>query len=144
MPERYRKRAGKEVTYYPTAAEVTANGAGPWRAFVTKVNPTGTVDLLCDLPSDSTVGAAVADPLLASADPAAALAAFTDPPNAAEMALLRTLVNELRTAWIEVKADVNALAQLVNQLRTGGTNRRKLAVTEGQGPGQCWFISDGD
>lgn len=31
---------------------------------------------------------------------AAALAAFTDPPAAAEMALLRTLVNELRTVQV--------------------------------------------
>lgn len=31
---------------------------------------------------------------------APALAAFTDPPSAAEMALLRTLVNELRAAQI--------------------------------------------
>lgn len=31
---------------------------------------------------------------------APALAAFTDPPSAAEMALLRTLVNEMRTALI--------------------------------------------
>lgn len=34
----------------------------------------------------------------------AALAAFTDPPSAAEMALLRTLVNELRAAAIEERA----------------------------------------
>jgi hypothetical protein len=43
----------------------------------------------------------VADDLAAlkgSAPVAAALAAFTDPPSAAEMALLRTLVNELRSA----------------------------------------------
>lgn len=31
---------------------------------------------------------------------AAALAAFTDPPSAAEMALLRTLVNQLRAAAV--------------------------------------------
>jgi acetylglutamate kinase len=31
---------------------------------------------------------------------APALAAFTDPPNAAEMALLRTLVNEIRASLI--------------------------------------------
>lgn len=33
---------------------------------------------------------------------AAALPAFTDPPTAAEMAALRTLVNQLRTAVIEL------------------------------------------
>lgn len=56
---------------------------------------------------------------ITSADPpavaAAALAAFTDPPSAAEMTATRTLVNELRatlvalrTLAIELKADVNA------------------------------------
>jgi len=56
---------------------------------------------------------------ITSADPpaisAAALGAFTDPPSAAEMALLRTLVNELRTTVIairtldiEIKTDLNA------------------------------------
>lgn len=46
---------------------------------------------------------------------AVALAAFTDPPTAGEMALLRTLVNEIRTTEIanrvlalELKTDVNA------------------------------------
>jgi hypothetical protein len=33
---------------------------------------------------------------------AAALAAFTDPPTAGEMAAVRTLVNQLRTAVIEI------------------------------------------
>ena len=56
---------------------------------------------------------------ITSADPTAvsdgAIGAFTDPPSAAEMALLRTLVNELRTTVIairtldiEIKTDLNA------------------------------------
>jgi hypothetical protein len=44
-----------------------------------------------------------AAPVGGSAVSAPALNAFTDPPSAAEMALLRTLVNQLRTAVIEAR-----------------------------------------
>ena len=46
-----------------------------------------------------------ADPAaITAADPSAALGAFSDPPNAGEMAALRTLINELRTLDIDFKA----------------------------------------
>lgn len=42
---------------------------------------------------------------------AAALAAFTDPPSAAEMALLRTLVNQIRTYLLARTAGGTLLTQ---------------------------------
>jgi len=59
-------------------------------------------------PSLATVLRGIADDLTnRSAVAAPALLAFTDPPSAAEMALLRTLVNEIRsklnTALVTVK-----------------------------------------
>jgi hypothetical protein len=55
------------------------------------------------VPSLATVLRDIADDLAGvqgSTVVAAALGAFTDPPSAAEMALLRTLVNELRSAQV--------------------------------------------
>ena len=67
---------------------------------------------------------------ITSADPAAitdaALGAFTDPPSAAEMAALRSLVNQIRTTEIatrtlviEIKGDVNSgTAGVIAALKT--------------------------
>lgn len=40
-----RKRVGREVLYRPTAAEVTANGEGPYWGRIVGVNADGSVDL---------------------------------------------------------------------------------------------------
>jgi transposase len=101
-------------------------------AVITRVNTDGTADLLVDVPGVTpTSAAALASPLIA----APATAAFTDPPNAAEMALLRTLVNELRT-------DVNVMATLVNELRAESSGRRS-SVVRGGAVGQFDLISTG-
>lgn len=132
MTDRSRVRVGRGVFYNPTAAEIAAYGVGPWAATIVKVN-TGSVDLQVWLPvlaegaeapldeplieaadpaeiaaaaPTAVAAAALASPLIAAAD----IAAFTDPPSAAEMALLRTFVNE-------VKTDLNVAATLINQIR---------------------------
>jgi len=51
-------------------------------------------------------GAAAGDALTATVG--AALPAFTDPPSAAEMGVLRTRVNEIRTAVLELQANYTA------------------------------------
>lgn len=121
MPDRQRVRKGRAVLYHPTAAEVTANGAGPWNALITDVNSDGSVDLLCDVPGDTTVAAALAAPLITTAD---ADATFGQPE--------ADLVNEL-------KADVNIMTTLVNQLRTIVLNQRKTSVLSGTTAGRYSF-----
>lgn len=59
--------------------------------------------------------AAVAD--LGAVTVGGAIAAFTDPPSAAEMALLRTFVNALKTDAAADRAKIN---DLLAKLRTGG------------------------
>lgn len=59
--------------------------------------------------------AAVAD--LGAVTVGTALGAFTDPPSAAEMALLRTFVNALK---VDVTADRAKINALLAALRTGG------------------------
>lgn len=126
MADRSRIRRGREILYTPTAAEATALGAGPWPGLITHVNVDGSCDLVVDVPGGDAVGAALASTLIA----APAAAAFTDPPSAAEMALLRTLVNELRT-------DVNTMATLVNTLRSAALGSgRKDSIAQGGGVGQ--------
>lgn len=51
----------------------------------------------------------IQQPSLAAAAPGAALPAFTDPPSAAEMAVLRTRVNELVTLTTEMRTDMIAM-----------------------------------
>lgn len=123
MTDRSRIRRGREVSYNPTAAEVTALGAGPWPALITKVNADGTCDLAVDPPNASSVGAALADPLIASPAAAAQTGAYVQ----ADVQSIATLANELRT-------DVIALAQRVNQLVTAAG--RKASVRQGGQPGQ--------
>lgn len=57
-------------------------------------------DDLGDIAGDATVSGAVG----------AALGAFTDPPSAAEMATLRTRVNEMRVLLLELQTMQNARA----------------------------------
>ena len=76
MVDRSRLRVGNQVSYYPTAAEVLANGAGPWAATITEVHADGTVDLNVEVPDPTTVGAALASPLTTTAD--AAVTAVAD------------------------------------------------------------------
>jgi hypothetical protein len=67
------------------------------------VDPDGNVDLLVHIPGDGL------------ADLPAELAAFTSPPTAPEMALLRTLVNDMRGYLL------NTRKTAVAQGSTGGT-----------------------
>ena len=98
MVDRARLRVGRPVSYTPTAAEAAASGEGPWPAVISDVNADGSADLLVVVPGDSlgTVAAALASPLITSAD-------------ASDLPSAQTLANEL-------KADVNIMATLVNQL----------------------------
>jgi len=134
MTSRARIRTGRSVSYNPTAAEVTANGEGPWPALITDVDADGAVDLLVHVPGDAlgTLAAALADPLHTET----AIAAFTDPPTAGEMALLRTFVNSLQ-------ADLNLMGTLVNQARGLLSNTRKTAVQHGSGAGRYTFAGEG-
>ena len=46
MTDRSRTRVGREVRYFPTAAEETAGGgAGPFPAKIAKINADGTANL---------------------------------------------------------------------------------------------------
>ncbi len=112
MTDRSRLRRGREVFYWPTDAEETANGAGPWPGLIVTVNADGSCDLVVDPPTETDVAAVSAG----------ALAAFTDPPTAVEMGNLRTLVNELRTTVIAA--------------RTRANDRLKAGVTQGGNGGQ--------
>lgn len=51
MTTRARTRVGRDVQYYPTPAEVTAFGDGPFAGRITKVHPDGTADLHVDTPT---------------------------------------------------------------------------------------------
>ena len=110
---RARVRVGRSVTYNPTATEVTANGAGPWLAIIADVLATGACDLIVYAPDPSALGAALASPLITTAD---ADATYGQPE--------ADLINEL-------KADVNTLVARVNQLITGSGALRKSAVAQG-------------
>jgi len=152
MPSRARIRVGAFVAYSPTAVEVTANGLGPWPAQIVEVKTTGLCDLIVFAPDATTLGAAVTDPLTTSANAttiaAPATLAFTDPPSAAEMGLLRTLVNELRTNAIalttlanESKADTNTLVTRLNQLVSGTSGLRKADVQRGSTAGTFSLVA---
>lgn len=132
--DRSRLRRGRDILYNPTAAEVTALGAGPWPGLITQVNPDGTCSLHVDTPLPTTVGAAVADPLITSASGVAAAGAN---PTKAEYDVVVTLANEL-------KADVITLAQRVNQLLVGSGARQKSSVHQGAGPGQFSLVAGAD
>lgn len=150
MTDRSRLHRGREVLYTPTAAEVTALGAGPWPALITKVNADGTCDLAVDPPGATAVGSALASPLITSADPGAALASpLITNANATDTTTAVTLVNEIktklnspavalindiRTLELELKTDVNTMATEVNTIRTAAG--RKASVRRGGGPGQ--------
>jgi len=134
MPDRSRLRRGREVAYTPTAAEVTALGAGPWPGLITRVNADGTCDLVVDPPAATTVGATLTDPLVSAASAGAALGAFTDPPAAGEMATLRTRVNELITLANANKVAINLLVTRLNQ--TVQAAGRKASVRQGGAAGQ--------
>lgn len=124
---RGRRRVGADVLYTPTAAQVTTFGSsGPFAATIIKVNTDNTVDLLVSFP---TVGAAItAAATVAATD----LAAFTDPPSAAEMAATRTIANEL-------KADVNTNAAKIDALGTRTSQSRVTGVKQGGLAGQYSF-----
>jgi hypothetical protein len=126
MTDRQRIRRGRTVSYNPTAAEVTAGGAGPWLGMITTVRSDGSVDLVLDVPTATPVtGAALADPLIASADPDATYSA-----------------NE-QTLLQELKDDVIILAQLVNELRAITVNTRKTSVIRGAAVGQFSLLQTG-
>lgn len=65
--------------------------------------------------ADAIPTAAVAD--LGAVTVGSAIAAFTDPPSAAEMALLRTFVNALK---VDAAADRAKINDLLAKLRTAG------------------------
>lgn len=107
----------------PSAAEMAA-----LRALVNEERVTGQelrtllIEVKAALNSANTGSVTSADP---TAIAGAALGAFTDPPSAAEMALARTLVNQIRvtgqecrTLAIEIKGDVNAGVGTVPALLT--------------------------
>lgn len=48
---RTRLRQGRQVRYFPTAAEVSAFGEGPYSARIKRVNDDGSVDLAIDTPT---------------------------------------------------------------------------------------------
>jgi hypothetical protein len=156
VTDRNRLRRGREVFYYPTAAEETALGAGPWPALITQVNADGTCDLHVDTPNDTTVGAVLASPLITATDPGAALtspltttadadATYGQPEadliNELKTDLNATVVqyNLVRAIVVELKADVNILATLVNTLRTA--SGRKGSVVQGGGQGQFSLLA---
>jgi len=56
------------------------------------------------------------------------IAAFTDPPSAAEMALLRTFVNALKADNVALRAGVRECAAKINTINTATTAQiRELA-----------------
>lgn len=121
--DRQRIRRGRQVQYHPTAAEALASGAGPWMAMITDVNVDGTVDLIVDVPNAAAVAAAaLASPLITTAD---ADATYGTPE--------ADLINEL-------KADVNIIATLVNELRAAVSLRRN-SVPRGAAAGQYSIAS---
>ena len=61
MTDRSRIRRGRTVSYTPTAAEVTANGEGPWLGMITVVNADGTVELMLDVPGGTVTTAKGSD-----------------------------------------------------------------------------------
>jgi hypothetical protein len=117
------------VSYNPTAAEETASGPGPWPALITDVDTDGRVDLLVHTPGDALgVGitqlpAALADPLITSAD-------------ASDLATAITLVNE-------IKADLNTATTLLNAVREHQLDTRKNAVAQGTTGGTYSLIGEG-
>lgn len=168
MTSRARIRVGREVNYFPTAAEETALGAGPWPAKIAGVNADGSVNLDTTPPVQGALGAALTDPLVTAADPAAvAEAALADPlvtsadgsdagttqtlanEMKADLNLAVTLVNELRATAIanralaiELKADVNAVVTRLNQLVSETGESRKSSVTLGGNGGQFSLVGD--
>lgn len=145
---RARIRVGQDIRYFPTAAEETDIGPGPYPGKINLVNRDGTVDISMLLPGGSAtpsgdIGAAVptaitaadptaiagADPAaITAADPGAALGAFTDPPSAAEMATLRTRVNEMRTLDLDVKARLAEYRTLILDLKARQVENRTLEL----------------
>lgn len=107
-----KKRVGRAVLYTPTAAEVTANGEGPWSATIRDVNTDGSVDLEV-IPRTPTALTATS---IAEAD--------ADVTYGAEE---RDLINELKARLDEVLARES--------------ERVKTSVVEGQGQGQFSFLA---
>lgn len=116
MTDRSRVRRGREVSYWPTAAEEASLGAGPWPALITKVNADGTCDLAVDPPGASSVGASLTSPLITDADADGTY-------GAAEATMLNNL-----------KAGVNSIVTRLNQLVVAAG--RKASVVQGGQPGQ--------
>ena len=54
MTDRNKFHVGRKVLYNPTAAEITASGAGPWLAWITKINADGTCTLMAVIPAGTT------------------------------------------------------------------------------------------
>jgi hypothetical protein len=153
---RQRVRVGQNIRYFPTPAEEADIGPGPYPGTINLVNRDGTVDISMLLPGGSAVptgsissttpaaitGAtptaitaptstaitAATPTAITAADPAGALAAFTDPPSAAEMALLRTLVNQLRDGWIDTKARLAEYRTLAIDLKARQAEDRTLGT----------------
>lgn len=146
---RGRSRVGRRVRYTPTAAEVTTFGiAGPYAGAIARVRTDGTYDLLLDLPSNGTVPAAA--PTIAAADPTAIAAADATVNGVAyvqaDVNTIGTLANDLkarqaqnRTSLVELKADFNTLAAVVDGVKTDATQRLKTSVRQGGGLGQFVF-----
>jgi hypothetical protein len=114
MTDRSRIRRGREVAYTPTAAEEAALGAGPWPGIITKVNADGTCDLAVDPPGASSVGAALTDPLVTTA-------------NASDLATAQALANANKVA-------INAMVTRLNQVVVAAG--RKASVHQGGAAGQ--------
>jgi hypothetical protein len=64
----------------------------------------------------NTVGAALSAPVAVTVG--TDIAAFTDPPSAAEMATLRTFVNALKADHGTLRSEVATAVQRINQIRT--------------------------
>jgi hypothetical protein len=123
MPSRARIRVGRKIAYTPTAAEATADGAGPWYGEIIRVYSNGTADLRVT----PTVPATLAD------DPTAVAAADADGTYGTEEA---TLINEC-------KDDFNIARTLLLAVKGRQNNEVKTAVQRGGGLGQWDFVGAG-
>ena len=122
MSSRARIRVGREVHYYPTAAEVAALGVGPWPGKIVGVSADGSVNIDTAPPAQGTVGAALADPLVTTA-------------NAIDLATAQALANANKVA-------INLMVTRLNQLVSETGETRKTNITLGGNGGQYALVGD--
>ena len=130
LVSRARTTLGRDVFYFPTAADIASFGAGPYKATITVVHRDGTVDLLLNLPSGAgapgtAVATAVADvAAVASADVAAVASA-----NSAATAVAdadATYGQPEADLINDIKAKYNAAVTLLNEIKTVQNTDRTL------------------